>query len=299
VTTAGLPRVIAITGATGFTGVHVVRELRRRFPDATLRCLVRPTSDLSPLREFLVESVTGDLRDGAALDQAFAGADTLVNVASLGFDWVDTEFEAITRASFRRTVFIGTTAVLTTLPVTSKPRRMHAEALVKASRAAWTLLRPTMIYGTPRDRNISRLIAFVRRTPVVPVVAPGAWQQPIHVEDVAAAVVGALCSEAASGRAYNIGGGQPLTLADLVRETARALGCRRLVWAVPHAAAVAGARLYGALARRPRITVEQVLRLGEDKRVDYSEAARDFGFSPRTFRQGIAQELRLVLRDAA
>ena len=82
--------------------------------------------------------------------------------------------------------------MLTELPVASKPIRERGEQLVRDSSVQWTILRPTMIYGTPADRNIARLVRFVSRWPVVPIVAPDALQQPVHVEDVATAVATAL-----------------------------------------------------------------------------------------------------------
>ena len=39
------------------------------------------------------------------------------------------------------------------------------------------------------------------------------------------------------------------------------------------------------------IKAEQVLRLNEDKCFDYSKAIRDFGYQPRTFRDGVLLEI--------
>jgi len=147
-----------------------------------------------------------------------------------------------------------------------------------------------MIYGTPRDRNIARLIRFVRRSPVIPLAAADALQQPIHVEDVATAVVAALGAITTVGRAYNIAGREPLTLETMVRETIAAVGCRRAVIRVPYTPVLIGAVIYNRLGTRPRISVEQVKRLGEDKNVDYSAATEDFGFTPRSFQEGVRQE---------
>ena len=227
------PRLIVVTGATGFLGPFVVRDLRRRFPDVRLRCLVRPSSGVGALRAHGVESVVGDLRDEASLVRVLAGADTLVNLASLGFDWVEGLFSAIRRSSLGRGVFIGSTAMLTRLSVRSKPQRERAESLVRTSGLAWTILRPTMIYGTPDDRNIARLIRFVLRSPVIPIVAGQARQQPVHVEDVAAAVSCALACPDTTGRAYNLAGREALTLLQLVRETVAAVGRRRVVVRLP------------------------------------------------------------------
>jgi uncharacterized protein YbjT (DUF2867 family) len=281
-----------ITGATGFTGPYVVRELRRRFPKADLRCVVRPTSRTDTLIAHGVSLATADLRDPDALYAAFDGADTLVNVASLGFDWTDNVVRTAQRAKITRGVFVGTTAILTKLPVASKPVREHGEKLVQESGLDWTIVRPTMIYGTPSDRNVARLIRLIDRSPIVPLVAPRALQQPIHVEDVAAAVAAVLAHPVTVGRVYNLSGRDPLTLERLAREVAAALGRRRLFVPVPLAPLIAFLSVM-SIVKRPPISVEQVRRVQEDKSFDHSAAARDFGFSPRDFRTGVTSEVAL------
>lgn len=288
------PRVIVVTGASGFTGPFVVRALMGRFPDATIRCFVRSTSRLEELRHLPVEVASGDLRDVASLQAAFRGADTLVNVASLGFDRIEPLFEGIRASNLVRGVFIGTTAILTKLPVRSRAIRERAESLVETSGLQWTLVRPTMIYGTPADRNVARLIHFVLRSPVIPLVAPRAKQQPVHVDDVAAAVASVLAAQVTIGRAYNIAGREPLALEELVRVVMRAAGVRRLIVRIPAQPVRAAVALYGRISSRPTIKVEQIDRLHEDKAFDYTEAARDFGFSPRSFEDGVRAEVAMI-----
>ena len=286
------PAVIVITGATGFTGPFVVKELARRFPAARLRCFVRASSDRRVLEHAQAEFAEGDLHDEASLVAAFEGADTLVNVASLGFAWVDPLFAAIRRSRMRRGVFVSTTAILTQLPVRSKAYREHGEQLVRESGLEWTILRPTMIYGTEGDRNIARLIRFLERSPIVPIIAPDARQQPVHVEDVASAIGAVIDNPRTFGRAYNLSGRDPLSFEALVRETASAAGRKPLLVHVPFAPVLGLVRLYNAVVSKPRIKVEQVLRLREDKAFDHAAARDDFGFSPRSFAEGVRDEVR-------
>ena len=288
-----LPRVIAVTGATGFAGPFVMRALRDQFPTAVLRAVVRATSNTGKIGIPGVALAVADLNDQSSLHRAFAGAETLVNVASLGFDWVEAILEAAEAAGIERAVFIGTTATLTSLPVKSRPVRERNERLVMESRLKWTVLRPTMIYGTPADRNMVRLVRFVLRSPIVPVVAPRALQQPVHVEDVAAAVAAALASPVTIGRAYNLSGRDALPLATLVREVAMAVGRRRLIIPIPIEPVVGAIALWNRLGR-VGLKVEQIRRLQEDKNFDHSDAERDFGFCPRRFCEGIRSEVRLL-----
>lgn len=294
-----VPTAIVVTGATGFTGPFAVRALAARFPGVPIRCLVRPASSRAALAGLPVTFAEGDLRDGASLDRAFAGCDTLVHVASLGFDWIDSVFDAVQRSALRRGVFVSTTAILTRLPVKSRPLREHGEARVRASGLDWTLLRPTMIYGTPGDRNIARLIRFVRTSPVIPVIGGDARQQPVHVEDVASAIAAALSAPASIGGIYEISGATPVTFEQLVRQTVRATGRRRWVVRLPFWPVRLGVMLYNACVPRPRVSVEQVERLREDKAFDHGAATRDFGYRPRSFADGVLAEVALVGRAAA
>src|SRR5208283_5812477 len=82
---------VFVTGATGFLGSHVARALADQGAD--LRLLVRPTSNLKNLEGLLspgakAETATGDLRDGASLEKAISGCDTVFHVAADYRLWV-------------------------------------------------------------------------------------------------------------------------------------------------------------------------------------------------------------------
>jgi dihydroflavonol-4-reductase len=69
-----------VTGGTGFVGANVVRELLRA--DATVRVLVRPSSDRRAVAGLPVELVEGDLTDRRSLERAIAGVTTVYHVAA-------------------------------------------------------------------------------------------------------------------------------------------------------------------------------------------------------------------------
>jgi uncharacterized protein YbjT (DUF2867 family) len=286
-------RLAVVTGATGFIGPYVVRAVRQRFPELTLRCVARANSRTDAIRLPGVTITIADLRDAHALQAAFSDADILINLASLGFDWNENVVRTAQWAKINRVVFIGTTAILTRLPVSSRAVRARGEQLVRESGLEWTILRPTMIYGTPEDRNITRLIRLIDRFPVVPLISPRAMQQPIHVEDVAAAVAAVLDRPETIGRTYNLSGRDAQTLLALAKDVAAALGRRRLFVPVPTGPLIAVLSLWARLARPP-LSVEQVRRIEEDKSFDHSEAVQDFGFSPRDFRTGVRSQVDLL-----
>ena len=66
------------------------------------------------------------------------------------------------------------------------------------------IVRPTMIYGTPGDRNMIRLVEWINRWPVLPVFGDSrSLQQPVHVKDVAWAGVKCLVTPATIHRQFN------------------------------------------------------------------------------------------------
>lgn len=285
---------VFVTGATGFTGSRVVPLLLKN--EYEVRCLYRKTSDRSLLSSSEVEWALGDLSDTDALSASMRGVDALVNIASLGFGHADSILRAARDAGIQRAIFISTTAIFTQLNAKSKQVRTAAELAIESSGLRYTILRPTMIYGSPRDRNMWRLIRFMRLSPIVPVFGDGKFlQQPIYVDDVAAAILGCLKSDATIGRSYNIAGKHPLTYNEVIDTIARLMNKRIWKLHVPSKPVVSLLALFERMRIPFPIKAEQVLRLNENKDFGYAEAQRDFGFNPLAFKEGIRMELKFVL----
>jgi len=283
---------IFVTGGTGFTGSRVVPLLLKNGYE--VRCLHRQDSDRSPLPHPKIEWVEGDLTYTQALASLMHGTDVLVNLASLGFGHVDSILRAAQTAGIQRAIFISTTAIFTQLNATSKKVRVTAELAIEMSGLKYTILRPTMIYGSRRDRNMWRLIQFVRYSPIVPVFGKGNYlQQPIYVDDVAQAVVNCLTSDQTIYKTYNIAGKFPLTYNEVIDTIARQLKKRILKIQIPFKPVVSVLRFLERLHITLPIKAEQVLRLNESKNFSYADARKDFSFSPLTFEEGIARELKI------
>ncbi len=282
---------IFVTGATGFTGSRVVPLLLKNGYE--VRCFYRASSDRSTLSDPNVEWVQGDLSDTQALTTAMQGADALANIASLGFGHAESIIRAAKDAGIKRAIFISTTAIFTQLNANSKKVRVAAELAIETSGLKYTILRPTMIYGNPRDRNMWRLIQFIKYRPFIPIFGDGkSLQQPIYVGDVAAAVVRCISNDQTIGKSYNIAGKHPLTYNEVIDTIAKHLNKRVWKLHVPSKPVVAILSLFERIRVPFPIKAEQVLRLNENKDFDYAEAERDFGFSPLAFEEGIAAEIQ-------
>jgi nucleoside-diphosphate-sugar epimerase len=151
--------------------------------------------------------------------------------------------------------------------------------------AAATLLRPTLVYGAGRDRTLTRIVAFARRTGVfaLPRGADG-LRQPVHVDDLAEAAFAAIAAETSQGHAYDLPGGETLPYRDMVaralaalRPPARLVEVPAPVFSVMLALARAGGRLQG-------FGSAALARMHEDLVFDGRPARRDLAYTPRAFR---------------
>lgn len=148
----------------------------------------------------------------------------------------------------------------------------------------WVILRPTLIYGLERDKNIAEIARFIRRLGFFPLLGQATGlRQPIHAADVAAACLAALQAPCAANRAYNLAGGEILTYRNMVARVFSVLGRRPRFLTVP----LWTFRLVMVMLRRlPRYrhwSTAMAERMGRDLVFDYTEAARDLGFKPRKF----------------
>ncbi|UXI68846.1 SDR family oxidoreductase [Tahibacter amnicola] len=146
-----------------------------------------------------------------------------------------------------------------------------------AAGLAWTILRPTLIYGAGIDRSLTPLVRFARRTRLFPWLwgATG-LRQPVHADDLAAACAAALAAPQAAGQRLETGGGEVLPFATLLDRVRRSCGVATIPVPVPLAALQTAAVLSG----RGRGIVQ---RLRQDLTADNQAAGQLLGFVPRPF----------------
>ena len=282
---------VFVTGGTGFTGSRVIPLLLQKGYE--VRCLYREKSDRSHLTLPEIEWTLGDVSSLYALSSSMQGTDALVNIASLGFGRADSIISAAKNAGIKRAVFISTTAIFTQLNAHSKIVRVAAETAIQNSGLQYTILRPTMIYGSDRDRNMCRLIRFIRYSPLVPVFGDGNYlQQPTYVDDVSQAILDCLASEKTIGKSYNIAGAHPLTYNQIIDTITNAMSKRTMKIHFPSAPIVGMLKFLERIQLPFPIKAEQVLRLNENKDFSYTQAEKDFNFHPRSFAEGIALEIK-------
>ena len=246
-----------VTGATGFIGSHVVDRLLEG--DDTVRALVRPSSDVSYLRERSVELVSGDITDPASLPAAVAGVDVVYHTAAMVSDWGPwRDFEAVT--------IEGTRNVLEAAAGAGVPRFLHVStdgvyahrylgkriteetpletrfagwdyyrrSKVAAERLAWryhtdgrltvTVVRPGVVLGE-RDRATQPGVVAYLRSKGATYLGNGHNRLPyVYAGDVAALCRLAATEEKAAGQAYNAVSQETVTQRELFAAAAEEAG---------------------------------------------------------------------------
>jgi nucleoside-diphosphate-sugar epimerase len=148
----------------------------------------------------------------------------------------------------------------------------------------WIILRPTLIYGYGRDKNVAQIAHFIQRYGFFPVLGTAkGLRQPIHAEDVAYACFYALNIFNLTQCSYNLTGGEILSFHSMVKRVFEALEHPSRIVSVP---LWAFQIMTWGLRRLPRFhswTAAMAERMNQDLIFDSSDAKRDLNFSPRPF----------------
>ena len=288
--------MILLTGATGFLGEFVLEELVQRGHEVT--CFVRKTSNLEKIKRLNVKYVFGELDDYISITNALKGKSALINIASLGFGHAPNIVNACEEMGVKRAIFVSTTGIFTKLNPDSKGIRLKAEELIKESDLDYTIIRPTMIYGTSRDRNMWRLVKYLKRLPILPILGSGTYlQQPVFVKDLAIAIISAYEKDISIKKAYNVSGAEALTYNEVVDITGKALGKKVFKIHIPMKLSYNLLKVYEKVSKEPKLKAEQVLRLNENKDFSYVEAKNDLGYTPLSFEEGIKIEIKKLTKE--
>ncbi len=148
----------------------------------------------------------------------------------------------------------------------------------------WTILRPTLIYGLGRDKNVSEIARFIRRLGFFPLLGKGrGLRQPLHAQDVARACIAAMNSPFATNQSYNLSGAETVCYRNMAARIFNALGRPVRLISVPKFIFRFFLALLRVLPRYRSWSFSMAERMDRDLVFDHSEATRDFGFNPRPF----------------
>ncbi|MDB5369364.1 MAG: epimerase [Roseomonas sp.] len=206
--------LVALTGGTGFIGRHVAAALARA--GWQVRMLARRDAIHPLLATVPLELVLGDLGDEAALARLLRGADAIVHLAGLtkapdldAFLRVNRDGAGLLATVAAREAPGGRCILMSSLAAREPAISAYAaskragEDAVRAARggAAWTILRPGVVYGPGDIEGMAlRRLASSR---LVPVPSPEPRIAMIHVADLAGAVA-ALCGAPAPGGNFEL-----------------------------------------------------------------------------------------------
>jgi dihydroflavonol-4-reductase len=315
-----------VTGATGFVGSHVARQLVAS--GDKVRVLVRPTSNTKLVDELAVERVEGDLRDVASLDRAMNGVRRVFHVAADYRLWTANPeemyqsnmegtlrlIESARRAGVERVVYTSTVATIAVPRHGALPNE-ETEATIDE-----------MIGHYKRSKFLAETVAMEAAKSGAPVVivnptapvGPGDWKPTptgriildflrgkmpayvdtglnvVAVEDVAAGHL--LAAEKGRVGERYILGGRNMTLKEILDALAAITGRPAPRMKLPHVVALGAAyadQLYSRVTgREPQIPVEGVKMSRHKMFIESDKAARELGYQPGKIESALERAVR-------
>jgi nucleoside-diphosphate-sugar epimerase len=315
---------VLVTGATGFTGGHLARTLRRRGYDVA--ALVREPSKAADLEREGITVVPGDLRDRTALQRAVSGSEVIYHIAAIyrqaglpeaeyrqvNAESVRTLIEAAHGGGVRRVVHCSTVGVhgdVESPPANEdaplRPGDVYQQTKLEGERNArdaaartgieLVIVRPSGIYG-PGDRRLLKLFRGIVRRRFVTLGHGNIYYHLTFIDDLVEGF--RLCGEVqrAAGRTYILAGSELTTLNVLTALIAQEAGVPPPTWHLP----VWPFRAAGALCElacapfgiEPPIYRRRVDFFTKSRAFDITRAREELGFAPSvTLREGIRRTL--------
>lgn len=258
------PRKVLVLGGTGFVGSAFCERWTALNGGSGGRMLVpsrRPArgAHLKPLPA--MELVAADVHDPQQLAPLVAWADVVVHLVAIlhgsaeAFERVHaalprTLATACRAAGGRRVIHVSALGVDAGAPSDYLRSKAAGEAALQQPGVAWTILRPSVIFGE-HDRLMNTFAQLQAVAPFVPLACADARFQPVWVDDVAAAIARAIDDDTTIGQVYELAGPRVMTLAELVQLAGRTAGHERRVIPLPGGLASLQAMVMEALPGEP------------------------------------------------
>lgn len=271
--------LIALTGATGFIGQYLLRELPRH--GHRVRVLLRRPPAGVPLH--LSAAVIGDLRNPQNLATALGGVDAIIHSAGVAraasglpeddYRTINTAAtvalaRAAERLSVSRFVFLSSIRAQcgpvadTIMTETVEPRptdvygksKLAAELGLAELNLDWVALRPVLVYGPGVKGNMAQLIRLAQSPWPLPLGSITARRSLLSLENLGSAIEVVLAASQPLRRAYIVADRQALTVGQMIAAMRRGLGRKANVFPFPPAFLNGASRAAGRSEAYSRIS---------------------------------------------
>jgi nucleoside-diphosphate-sugar epimerase len=285
---------IAIVGATGFVGSHLVPHL----VGAGHRVIaISRDGRRLPAWGDAVLARAADVAAGIGVDEALAESDAVVHLAAIpretrGRRFADVNVRgtervvaAAERIGIRRLVHLSVLGVADDPKLAYLYSKWRGEQAVRASSLDWVVLRPSLMFGTG-DGFFNLVKTTLRYWSPGIVAIPGkgdARFQPLSVDDLAIGVERSVTDAGRAGSVYELGGPDHVTYRQIVDEVMRATGMRRLKVGIPIPLISALTAVTDRVLPIFPVSHDQISSLQRPNYTDLDAFERAFGVKPRPF----------------
>lgn len=278
-----------VFGGTGFVGRRVVRYLRE--VGTKVRIVSRHPGRVE---DDSIEQIAADVRDERCVGAALAGADGAVNAMSLYIEHGRDTFHSVhveaaakiagaaRQAGIKRFVHISGIGANAASPSTYIRSRGEGEAAVQTAFPGAVIVRPAVMFAAD-DAFLTTILRLLRSLPAYPIFGDGRTRlQPVHADDVAAAIAQILGQSHRPYPVYELAGPRVYSYDELLRAIARIARVRPILIRIPFALwdALAGfaERLPQPPLTRNQVELMQIDTTGSENLPGF----RSLGISPRS-----------------
>lgn len=287
--------MILVTGATGFVGRHVVRQLVSQ--ELPVRCFLTDREARSlpwgPDDPAAPELILGDILNEEAVFRAVTGVHTIIHLANAQWWGRRRELERMEISGTRtliaaaRAARVGRIITLSHLGASSSSAytlhriKGQVEEMIRASGLAYTIIRSGIIFGE-EDSFINNIAMMLSSNPFV-FFMPGRGEvvlHPIYIHDLVRGLLHSLESLDAVDRTIEVGGPEYTTLEDLLFTVMRVTGMQRLIVPLPPYLLRWITGIYSRLLPRSIMTPQWLDILATNRTTQLGNFYEHFGFQP-------------------
>jgi nucleoside-diphosphate-sugar epimerase len=310
---------ILVTGATGFIGRHLVGPLSKTY---SVRCLVRESSDITPLRELKVDIVYGDLLVKESLGPALDGIDLVYHLAGEVYSRKKSDYykgnvsatqnllEACKEKSTKRIVYLSTVGVYKPVitktllteesecePITIYGKsKLDAEEVIKKYNISWVIIRAPVTYGPYQQPVLNKLFLDAVNKNKAYLFGDGSNLRSLcFIDNLVEGLALLVNKSEADRKTYILSDSSPYTFNEMIETVSRLLQRKVEVTHLPSFLGDVSWKIYGvmdSLFNLCPVELYVIKKMQLHEGYDITKAEREIGYNPRiTLEEGIKRTI--------